>query len=162
LKAAGPPAGPESLESRANQCAFPSAICASVRGSGVTGISRVCLPVHRRRVTAVSVEVCFCEFGAVCAYISRNQIDRYGGYRSQVSIYIYICIYTSPSSCKYAVQRYRFVGRKIARVWRRFSVACAKQDRVFVIGRLRLSSFFFSLLSSSFSHHACSIAFELS
>lgn len=52
------PAGrAESLGSRANQCAFPSAICASVRGSGVTGISDVCLPVRRRRVTAVSIEV---------------------------------------------------------------------------------------------------------
>lgn len=30
----------ESLESSTNQCAFHSAICASVRGSGVTGISR--------------------------------------------------------------------------------------------------------------------------
>lgn len=52
------PAGrAESLGSRANQCAFLSAICASVRGSGVTGISDVCLPVRRRRVTAVSIEV---------------------------------------------------------------------------------------------------------
>ena len=68
------PAGPESLESRANQCAFPSAICASVRGSGVTGISDVCLPVRRRRVTAVSVEVCFHESCAgTCVDYDQNR-----------------------------------------------------------------------------------------
>lgn len=68
------PAGrAESLGSRANQCAFPSAICASVRGSGVTGISDVCLPVRRRRVTAVSIEACFLRVRCcLCVDFSRS------------------------------------------------------------------------------------------
>lgn len=50
-------------------------------------LSDVCLPVRRRRVVAVSVqEVCSYKFGAVRACIGQDQVNRYGGHGSQVSI----------------------------------------------------------------------------
>lgn len=124
----------------------------------------MCLPVRRRRVTAVSVERCaFYGFGAIRAWISRDRIDRYGGHRGQVSIYMHLSVR------KYAVSiRRRRKNRATARVRRRFPLA-RMRSRFRSIGRSCVVFSLFGIITIAvvmviglFSHRPCPFAFKLS